>query len=98
MKRILEKILQGTTNHFSWFLPGRLGRLTVFFLKFLFSGVRLETEQAAVFEHLPPDAVVVLITKHKSRLERLFFSPAGRVRRYPARRSVSASGISFASP
>ena len=73
MKRILEKILQGTTNHFSWFLPGRLGRLTVFFLKFLFSGVRLETEQAAVFEHLPPDAVVVLITKHKSRLERLFF-------------------------
>ena len=73
MKRYVEKIPQGTHDHFSWFLPARLGRLTSFFLKFLFSGIRFEPEQSAVFEHLPSNAIFVLVSKHKSQLERLFF-------------------------
>ncbi len=70
---IVKKLLKGTYNHFSWFLPEKLGPLTAFFLKFLFSGVKFEKDQADVFKQLPEDAIIVFVSKHKSHMERLFF-------------------------
>ena len=73
MKPFQSRILRGTSNHFSWFLPQQQGRISTFLLKFLFSGVRFGKEQADVMAQLPPDAITVYVPKHKSQLERLFF-------------------------
>ncbi len=70
---LINRLLQQTHDHFSWFLPARIGRLPALLLKLLFSHVTIEDDQVEALRRLPPDAVVVYVTKHKSRLERLFF-------------------------
>ncbi|MDJ0808715.1 MAG: 1-acyl-sn-glycerol-3-phosphate acyltransferase [Desulfobacterales bacterium] len=70
---LINRLLQQTHDHFSWFLPARLGRLPAILLRLLFSHVTIEKDQTEILRRLPQDAVVVYVTKHKSRLERLFF-------------------------
>jgi glycerol-3-phosphate O-acyltransferase len=70
---LLERFLQQTHDHFSWFLPAHMGWFPSLLLRLLFSHVTIESDQTDVLRRLPQDAVVVYITKHKSRLERLFF-------------------------
>jgi glycerol-3-phosphate O-acyltransferase len=73
IRNALDRFLQGTCDHFSWHLPAPLGpggRLT---MKLLFSHVSIEEDQLALIRNLPDNAAIVYITKHKSRLERLFF-------------------------
>ena len=70
---LIDRFLQQTHDHFSWFLPARLGRLPAVLLRLLFSHVTIEADQTEIVRRLPQDAVVVYVTKHKSRLERLFF-------------------------
>jgi glycerol-3-phosphate O-acyltransferase len=70
---LVNRLLKQTHDHFSWFLPARLGRLPALLLRLLFSHVTIEPDQTEVLRRLPGDAVVVYVTKHKSRLERLFF-------------------------
>jgi len=73
MKRLFQNIPNWFQKRPAWFLPTPLGRWTSFYLKLLFSGVSFEKDQAAVFDQLPPGAVVVYVNKHKSHLERMFF-------------------------
>ncbi|MDJ0988992.1 MAG: 1-acyl-sn-glycerol-3-phosphate acyltransferase [Desulfobacterales bacterium] len=70
---LIDRLLQHTHDHFSWFLPARMGRLPAVLLRLLFSHVSIEADQTETLRRLPPDAVVIYVTKHKSRLERLFF-------------------------
>ena len=73
VKKALDRFLQGTYDHYSWYLPAPLkpgGRLM---MKLLFSHVSIEEDQLDLVRHLPENAAIVYVTKHKSRLERLFF-------------------------
>ena len=73
LKKYLDRFLQGTLDHYSWHLPAPLkpgGRLM---MKLLFSHVTIEEDQIDIIRKLPENAAIVYITKHKSRLERLFF-------------------------
>ena len=73
LRRALDRFLHGSCDHYSWRLPapmGPIGRLT---MKLLFSHVSIEEEQLDLIRKLPENAATVYVTKHKSRLERLFF-------------------------
>jgi glycerol-3-phosphate O-acyltransferase len=72
LKRWIDVFLHHTHDHYSWVLPARIGGGSGFFLDWLFSRVRIETDQIKSIRRLPEDAVVVYITQHRSRLERLF--------------------------
>jgi glycerol-3-phosphate O-acyltransferase len=69
----LDKALKGTTQHFSCFLPARLGRISTAILKLFYSGISFGKDQTAVIERLPKDAIVVYVNKHKSKFEFLFY-------------------------
>ncbi len=70
---LINRALQQTHDHFSWFLPARMGRFPGILLRLLFSHVTIEADQTDTIRRLPENAVVIYVTKHKSRLERLFF-------------------------
>lgn len=73
IRNALDRFLQGTCDHFSWHLPAPLGPGGRLMMKLLFSHVSIEEDQLALIRNLPDNAAIVYITKHKSRLERLFF-------------------------
>lgn len=66
------KLLQGTHNHFLFFLPSRSG-LIPWLLERLFNGIVLERAQQSVLRKLPSDAVLVYSVKFKSYFEYLFY-------------------------
>jgi len=68
-----DRFLQDTDDHYSWHLPAQPGPIRRFLLKLLFSHVSIEEDQLELIRHLPENAAIVYVTKHKSRLERLFF-------------------------
>ena len=73
MRNTLDRFLQGTCDHYSWYLPSPLGPFRRFLMKLLFSHVTIEDDQLDLIRHLPENATIVYVTKHKSRLERLFY-------------------------
>ena len=73
MRNARDRFLQGTYEHCSWHLPAQLGPIRRFLLKLLFSHVSIEEDQLELIRNLPENAAIVYVTKHKSRLERLFF-------------------------
>ena len=73
IKKVLNRFLQGTYDHYSWHLPAPLGPGGRVMMKLLFSHVAIEKDQLDLIRNLPENAAIVYITKHKSRLERLFF-------------------------
>ena len=73
IKKVLNRFLQGTYDHYSWHLPAPLGPGGRVMMKLLFSHVSIEKDQLDLIRNLPENAAIVYITKHKSRLERLFF-------------------------
>jgi len=73
MRNTLDRFLQGTCDHYSWYLPSPLGPFRRFLMKLLFSHVTIEDDQLDLIRHLPENAAIVYVTKHKSRLERLFY-------------------------
>jgi glycerol-3-phosphate O-acyltransferase len=58
---------------FDCFLPRRTGYFSSWLLRRFFSGIRLDEDQLSGMKALPPDAIVVYITKHKSEFEYLFY-------------------------
>ena len=73
MGSVPGRFLQGTYDHYSWRLPAPLGPFSRFLMKLLFSHVSIEDDQLDLIRHLPDNAAIVYVTKHKSGLERLFF-------------------------
>ncbi len=68
-----DRALQGTYNHYRCFFPKRRGGLTALILRFLFSGIRLNSSQTDVLRTIPEDAIVVYVIKYKSYFEYLFY-------------------------
>jgi len=69
----LIRLLGDPRDHYSCFLPARLGPLTRLFLRLVFSGIRLDPDQAAAIRGLPADAVMVYVTPYRSVFEFLFY-------------------------
>jgi glycerol-3-phosphate O-acyltransferase len=72
-KQWLDRYLQGSDQHFSFFLPRRLGRITTTVLKMFYSGIAVGKDQTDILEKIPENAIVVYVTKHKSKFEYLFY-------------------------
>ncbi|MCP4369988.1 MAG: glycerol-3-phosphate acyltransferase [Deltaproteobacteria bacterium] len=73
--KLREKInhfLEGTHNHFSCFFPGNSG-LSYSILKLFFSGVKVGRSQSSTIQDIPENAVIVYVTKHKSKFDYLFY-------------------------
>lgn len=73
LKNLLDRFLQGSCDHYSWHLPAPLGPSGRLMMKLLFAHVSIEEDQLDLIRKLPDNAAIVYVTKHKSRLERLFF-------------------------
>ena len=69
----ISKVLDGTHNHYSCYLPRRLGMLSSLILKLFYSGIKINKDQTAILEQIESDAVVVYATKYNSRFEFLFY-------------------------
>jgi glycerol-3-phosphate O-acyltransferase len=72
VRAFLNKILNGTHLHYSCFLPGDARSFSAVAMRSFFSGVTVSESQKSVVRDLPPDAVVVYVTKDKNNLEYLF--------------------------
>jgi glycerol-3-phosphate O-acyltransferase len=71
-RRLIERLLDGTHEHFLCYLPTRQGVIP-WLLERLFNGIVLDHKQQDVVRRLPPDAIVVYTIKYKSYFEYLFY-------------------------
>ncbi|MGD8251602.1 MAG: 1-acyl-sn-glycerol-3-phosphate acyltransferase [Desulfobacterales bacterium] len=72
-----------THDHYALYLPNRIGRLTFLLLRLFFSGIKLSDEQTGIIRGLPPDAIIVYVTKYKSRFEYFFYYTRYRMEKLP---------------
>ena len=68
-----HRVLNGTHNHYSCYLPEKLGWLPSFILKLFYSGIKTHRDQTTVLEQIEDDGVIVYATKFKSHFEYLFY-------------------------
>jgi glycerol-3-phosphate O-acyltransferase len=69
---LLDRLLAGTTQYYSCFLPEKLG-LTTQLLKMFYSGIRISRDQTAVLDQIPKTDPIIYINKNKSKFEFLFY-------------------------
>ena len=69
----IAKVLDGTHNHYSCYLPRSPGSLASLILNLFYSGIKVSKDQTEILEQIEADAVVVYATKYKSRFEFLFY-------------------------
>jgi len=69
----LTTYLQGTYNHYLCYLPQKIGALSFYMLKLLYSGIKLDDAQIPTLKKIEEDALVVYVTRNKSLFELLFY-------------------------
>ncbi len=69
----IHRVLKGTHNHYSCYLPEKIGWLPSFILKLFYSGIKTHRDQTTVLEQIEDDGVIVYATKFKSHFEYLFY-------------------------
>jgi len=69
----IDKVLKGTHNHYSCYLPKKLGVVATLILKLFYSGIKTDKGQTDLLQQLQDDAVIVYATKFKSYFEYLFY-------------------------
>ena len=62
----IHRVLDGTHNHYSCYLPDTLGRLPSLILKLFYSGIKTPKDQIAVLQQIEDHAIVVYATKFRS--------------------------------
>lgn len=80
LNRIADKIstwknslLKGQQHHFGCFLPGKKGFAASLMLRLFYRGITVGSDQMAVLDRIPENAIVVYVTKYKSRFQYLFY-------------------------
>jgi glycerol-3-phosphate O-acyltransferase len=68
-----NRLLDGTHNHYSCYLPDSLGKVASLLLRLFYSGIKTDKDQTTVLQQIEEDAVVVYATKFKSYFEYLFY-------------------------
>jgi glycerol-3-phosphate O-acyltransferase len=69
----IHRTLNGTHNHYSCYLPDKLGKLPSLILKLFYSGIKTTKDQIAVLQQIEDDAIVVYATKFKSYFEYMLY-------------------------
>jgi len=69
----MNKPQENRDTYFSCWLPERVGTICMFLLRRFFSGIRLNAEVKKNISDLPKDAVVVYVSKNKSKFEFLCY-------------------------
>ena len=69
----INTVLEGTHNHYSCFLPNKLGGVATLLLKLFYSGIKTDKAQTDLLQQLEDNAVIVYATKFKSYFEYLFY-------------------------
>ncbi|MBT8352865.1 MAG: 1-acyl-sn-glycerol-3-phosphate acyltransferase [Deltaproteobacteria bacterium] len=72
LRERINHFLEGSRGHFSCFFPGNSG-FSSSILKLFFSGVKVGRRQSSTIEEIPPNAIIVYVTKHKSKFDYLFY-------------------------
>ena len=72
-RKIIDRLLNETHQHYFQYFPSHPGFFSFVFLKRFFSGIVMESEQTQTAQELPQDAILVYLTKQKSRFEYLFY-------------------------
>ena len=66
-------LLKGQAHHFSCFLPGKKGFAASWLLRLFYRGITVGSDQMAVLDKIPDNAIVVYVTKYKSHFKYLFY-------------------------
>ncbi|MFO7964550.1 MAG: 1-acyl-sn-glycerol-3-phosphate acyltransferase [Desulfobacterales bacterium] len=69
----IDAVLRHTHDHYSIFLPERIGILSDFILDLFYSGIDIKPNQRAALNDIPKEAVIVYANKFKSRFDYLFY-------------------------
>lgn len=72
-RRRLKGLFHGSPELFLCELPRTLSPLARLALRVFYRGVAIDSNQLAILDRLPPEAIPVIVTKNKSRFERLFY-------------------------
>ena len=83
LSRWISKLLKGSYDHYTCFLPRDIGRFSNLILKLFYSGIRFDTEQMKMVQRLDEEAVVVYVTKFQSNFEYLFYYNRQRDKNLP---------------
>ena len=83
LPRWIGKLLKGSYDHYTCFLPRDIGRFANLVLKLFYSGIRFDAEQMKIVQRLDEDAVVVYVTKFQSNFEYLFYYNRQRDKNLP---------------
>lgn len=73
IRRLIDKTLKGTHNHYLSYMPDRIGILSSWILKLFFSGIKLDKVQTSIIENIPKDAIIIYVTKYKRYFDFLFY-------------------------
>lgn len=72
-RRRLKGLFHGSPELFLCELPRTLSPLARLALRVFYRGVAIDANQLSILDRLPPEAIPVIVTKNKSRFERLFY-------------------------
>ena len=72
-RKTIDHILNESHQHYFQYFPSPPGFFSFVFLKRFFSGIVMDGEQTQTIKNLPQDAILVYLTKQKSRFEYLFY-------------------------
>ena len=73
LSSLKSRLLDGTHNHYSCYLPDSLGKVASLLMRLFYSGIKTDKEQTAALKQTEDDAIVVYATKFKSYFEYLFY-------------------------
>lgn len=89
IQRVLDRLLDGTYHHYTCLLPKELSKSSSALLKTFYSGIKVGQDQTSVIKQIPQDAIIVYVTKHKSKFEYLFYQT------FYSRRNLPTPEIGF---
>jgi glycerol-3-phosphate O-acyltransferase len=68
-----QRAFDGTHNHYSCYLPDRLGRFPFLILRLFYSGIKLDKSQTDIIDQIDKDAIIIYVTKFHNPFELMFF-------------------------
>ncbi len=73
LRERVNTLLDDTYNHYTCYLPKKFGIITSSVLRFLFSGIRIKEDQIDHIKQIPEDALIVYVSKFKSKFAYLYY-------------------------
>ena len=81
--RWVSRLLGGSHDHYTCLIPEDIGSFTSLLLRLFYLGIKVDNTQTEMIRQLPPDAIVVYVTKFKNYFEFLFYYSRYRKKHLP---------------